>query len=513
MTDELEALIDRGWTLVEEGRRSSAWNLLQRHRQHLTDVPELAFLWVELCDQADENCREDLEQVLVSFAADPVLVERASRQLILLAEQDPMDEPPPGDSPAMLAARAASGCLGRLAPDQRLDPDLAAPLYAVLGTALHLAGSEHDSSTLAALERAVDLDPDNGWWWFNLGLFHKWRGRWREGLDANLKARELIGDDDSLLWNLGICATGAGDGFVAAEAWLALGYKSRPGPDGLPRMDLAPAQVRVSSVAQGVDPRLHAAGTSTSHELLWVQPWSPCHGLVLTPAVYGLAADYGDLVLWDGAPVGYHQEEGIRSPQFPLLQRISPGDFHRFWFLARQTRSEAIHELGETFPEGAFLYVHNEIGESPDLPETRDEQTAGPEPQLLAGKIIAPGSMALDTLCTELQDRLREHPDVDLAAPDLMEHAPASEANHDHERLWEALNRSRGTEPGIAPDANAPSDPAGAAIRGLLGGSAAGAILGLIGSVAIGGTNPLLLIVPSVFLALLFAAIPLIRTP
>ena len=46
-------------------------------------------------------------------------------------------------------------------------------------------GPDHDADALQAYQLALAIDDANGWWWFQLGLLHKWRGRFREALDAN----------------------------------------------------------------------------------------------------------------------------------------------------------------------------------------------------------------------------------------------------------------------------------------------------------------------------------------
>jgi hypothetical protein len=59
-----------------------------------------------------------------------------------------------------------------------------------------------------------------------LGLFYKTRGRFREGMLANRAGEDLLGKyPEAYEWNLGICATGAGEGPLALKVWKRLGQK------------------------------------------------------------------------------------------------------------------------------------------------------------------------------------------------------------------------------------------------------------------------------------------------
>ena len=65
---------------------------------------------------------------------------------------------------------------------------------------------------------------------YNLGLFCKTRGLFREGMLANQVAAGLVDEPvDSYEWNLGICATGAGEGSVALDVWQRMEQKIEMG--------------------------------------------------------------------------------------------------------------------------------------------------------------------------------------------------------------------------------------------------------------------------------------------
>ena len=82
---------------------------------------------------------------------------------------------------------------------------------------------------------------------YDLGLFYKARGRFEDGLRANQRAWELGGsEEESVRWNLGICATGAHDGVTALRVWTALGQHVEMGAFGLPEGTYPVAKVRLA---------------------------------------------------------------------------------------------------------------------------------------------------------------------------------------------------------------------------------------------------------------------------
>jgi len=96
-------------------------------------------------------------------------------------------------------------------------------------------------------------------------------------------------------------------------------------------------------------------------ELVWTAPLSPCHGVVQSPTFGDAPIDYGDLVLWDGAPVAAHQvsaEEAV--PVFPLLEVLRPGDERRWAFVALEREPEALEGLEQALPEGTRVFVQQE---------------------------------------------------------------------------------------------------------------------------------------------------------
>jgi hypothetical protein len=73
------------------------------------------------------------------------------------------------------------------------------------------------------------------------------RGRFNEGVAANRAAQDLAGErDEAIEWNLGICATGAGEAGVALQVWKRMEQRIEIGRFGLPDGSYARCKVRLA---------------------------------------------------------------------------------------------------------------------------------------------------------------------------------------------------------------------------------------------------------------------------
>jgi len=171
-----------------------------------------------------------------------------------------------------------AGLLRRLGPEDRLEADR---IY-------HRLRAEDPS------DRATH---------WNHSLLLKQVGRFPEALAALDAYRRAGGAaDEAFHWNTGICATGAGLGQKALDAWLAEHFKIALGDDAMPLGSFPDVQVRISSRGPLGVPQCEPTSVDPGDEYGWVRPRSPCHGVLLTPLVMDEPTDVGDVLLWDGAP-------------------------------------------------------------------------------------------------------------------------------------------------------------------------------------------------------------------
>jgi len=344
----------------------SAWEALLQRRNRLDSDRKLAELALGLIQQMGNGAahRDVLRRLAEAWGADWRLTLLAASLLIEQAGRRGMDEPTlTDDGPASWAANALQRSLDALGDAERKDADVAGNLYATLGNALRLCGPGRDAEAQEAFTHAIEIDPERGEWWYDAGLLDKWRGRFHEGYAANEQARMRMGPQRPVLWNLAICATALGKAEEAVEIWEEIGVPARldrsrdmPYVAGLP-----PLLLRVLSRTSPTDGTSPLPDKTVGFELVWTAPLSPCHGVVQSPTFRDAPIDYGDLVLWDGAPVAAHQvsaEDAV--PVFPLLEVIRPGDERRWAFVALEREPGALEGLEQALPEGTRVFVQQE---------------------------------------------------------------------------------------------------------------------------------------------------------
>ncbi|MEM7435712.1 MAG: hypothetical protein AAF436_11215 [Myxococcota bacterium] len=391
----------------------SAFGTIRTRQSQLREdrrLAELALEVVRSLGNASEH-QSVLRTVAESWTGDPDITLAVATLLVEQSARRGMDEPIVRDeTPAAWAARALEATLAGLDAQSANDPVIAGNLHATLANALRLCGPGRDADARQASERAIELDDSRASWWSDAGLLHKWRGRFREGMGAIEAARERGAPTKPTLWNLAICATGCGEGEVATLAWRDLSLPATSDPSTqMPVVEgLPPMMVRVLSRPSPTD------GTSefregVGFELVWVAPLSPCHGVVQSPTFRDAPIDYGDLVLWDGAPVAQHvlaDDETV--PVFPLLEILHRGDERRWPFVAIERKEGALERLRTTLPEGARLFVQQERTvehcasceagvphEHQDAPESHDD-TVTEGTRFLRGKVVLGASVELE---------------------------------------------------------------------------------------------------------------------
>jgi len=448
--------LDRAQIALAAGDAGAALQALEVLRPVLGADRALARLWLEALRRAPTSAmlESEVRAVLDHHPHDVELVTAAAAALIAAAELRAPDEPPLTHGPAALAASAVRRCLDVLAADVRRDPERAGYLLVNLGGALRLLGPERDAEAVAAYEEALRLDPSRAGWWFDLGVCHKWRGRFRDALAASTKARALLAPSADrarrpVLFNLAIAATALGEGALAAEAYGALGLPATVSSGGMPELEGLPrVEVRVPTRGSG-----HTAGEvpdrALGFEVVRVAPLSPCHGVVETPTFRDAPVDYGDVILWDAAPVSVRTNEaGARVVCLPLLEKLRAGDEHRFRFLGLQQQAGDIEALAQTLPSGTLLFVQEERIEfvCPRCAAgellVRHEHQPPDEHRLVSGKIVAPAGSDLRALRDALDAASKSHAGVFLVVPGVHEALGESAAAGKAHKAWSGLERT-----------------------------------------------------------------------
>ena len=302
----------------------------------------------------------------------------------------PRDEPRVDDPRYLEAARILRAALRELSEQQRQASELGGYLWNELGNTLARQWPAFADEALCAHENALAAARGEAAYWYDLGLCHKYAGRFAQGVEANRRSLRLRSKDEGALWNLGICATGAGDQDTAAEAWRGLGIEIERVDGEIRSVGRVMAQVRLSERGPIAAP---GDGDPESFEYLWIGRLGPAHGRILSPTVGDFFADVGDVVLHDGAPAGYRGEGESKVPRFPVIALLRPGTLRTFRFAAAQPGRGGIANLEEDLGSGA-VYVHTEQVDWICRECARDGRVAHrherqkPDPRIVYGKLI-----------------------------------------------------------------------------------------------------------------------------
>jgi hypothetical protein len=210
--------------------------------------------------------------------------------------------------------------------------------------------------------------------------------------------------------------------------------------DGAFRGTFDPVQVRVSGLGEGIDPAAHIVGTDPGFEYLWIERDSLVTGKVISATFYDMPVDYGDVVLFDGAPIG-HRDDEKRTPRFPLLQKLRSGAYRRYWFRAQQPERGFLERINDHLPAETFFYVHDEkvsmlcheCANAGKQPHVHEEAPAS----LVSGKFIVPESELNERLAGALDEAIGDSAIV--AVPQLFHDlGDAARTRRDDER-WQSL--------------------------------------------------------------------------
>ncbi|MEH2489676.1 prenyltransferase [Bradyrhizobium sp. AZCC 2230] len=215
-----------------------------------------------------------------------------------------------------------------------------------LATAARMMARQRDTIAEHSLRKLAEINPHKSAHHYNLGLFYKTRGRFAEGVAANRAAARLSQEVvDSYEWNLGICATGAGDAETALDVWKRMGQKVELGRFGLPDGGYFGCKVKLAE--RPLAERTADLDDPGDEETVWIERLSPCHGIVRSVLYRNLGVDYGDVILMDGAPITNHMYGEQQIPVFPHLATLLRRNYRFFDFAGTQQTARQLADMSE----------------------------------------------------------------------------------------------------------------------------------------------------------------------
>ena len=185
---------------------------------------------------------------------------------------------------------------------------------------LHVLAQQLDDEGFAeeALElyqQAIALDPAKYESYYNIGLIYKYQNNWQKSFDYNQKAYALNPQNESSRWNLAIAATALRDWPTARKLWRENGLTLDEG-DGPIVCDFGQTPIRLNPDGKP--------------EVVWAKRLDPVRAEIVSVPLPASGYGAGDVVLHDGAAVGYRQYGEDERPVFNALELFTQSKFSTF---------------------------------------------------------------------------------------------------------------------------------------------------------------------------------------
>ena len=430
MSDFLSKILSAGeiksleHEIIEEaqaGRKEAAWHRLQplRKTQHHQHEAAESLLRI-ICQQClpTQSAVDLLSEIAQSHHQDVDMLAALGGCLEAVRDIDDLNAPPPVDAVFYTVVDR----LAAFAKDCDGLPEEEAILRG-LATSARMLARQRDEIAEHCYRKLTEINPRKSADHYNLGLFFKTRGRFEEGVKSNQTAANLADEKvDSYEWNLGICATGAGNDAVALDVWKRMGQKIEIGRFGLPEGSYSQCKVKLAErplaerTADMDDPGLE--------ETVWIERLSPCHGIIRSVLYGDVGVDYGDVILIDGAPITYHTYGDAKVPVFPHLATLIRQNYQFFDFAGTQNEPGQLAGASIDLDEDAIVYSHSEnfqqlcanCWRDPDIDHENHERM---EKHVVIGRIAAPGHIDHVQLLDQLDRAMAKRSGCQLYAPDL----------------------------------------------------------------------------------------------
>jgi len=429
---------------AEAARGDSAWEILQPLLHAHSYQEDVAVTLIELVDRGyfpRERSLQVLEKVHEAHPNNELLLGLLGGALERARDLDMLNAAPPEsglfasvvDNLAVLAAKARG-------------TDHEPVLLNGLATAAKMMARQRDELAESAGRRLLELEPDVGYHHYNLGLFLKTRGRFREGMVANQRAASLTKEpSEATEWNLGICATGAREGATALEVWKRMEQKIEMGRFGLPEGTYPTCKVLLAErplaerTAESDDPGVE--------ETIWIERLSPCHGIIRSVLYQPLGVDFGDVILIDGAPITHHKYGDRDVPVFPHLATLIRSNYQFFDFAGTQDGDGRIHSASADLDRDSVIYSHTEnfsvvcaaCWRNPGIDHEHGETE---EKHVVCGRIAAPLEVAPGELLRQIDAAMAQRAPCRIYSPDLCAAAGLADRAAFERRRFDMLQQS-----------------------------------------------------------------------
>jgi hypothetical protein len=160
-----------------------------------------------------------------------------------------------------------------------------------------------------------------------------------------------------------------------------------------------------------------------------------------------LGIDYGDVILFDGAPITYHTYGEEKVPVYPHLATLVRRDYNVFDFAGTQEKAGHISDASADLERDAIVYSHSEnfvrlcasCWRNPDVNHRHD---TGVDKHVVTGRIAAPSDMDARELLRQIDQAMAKREPCRIYVPDLCEAAGLVERAAFERRRFEMITSS-----------------------------------------------------------------------
>jgi hypothetical protein len=442
--DELENAVARIIDDATGGREDAAWTGVETLLGAQRNEEMIALALVRIVEGGHlpiERALTVLGDVYSAHSRNGLVIGLLGQALDQARDIDMLNAPPP-EHPLFLKVVSILTEMLRTAQEIATETQL----LRGLSTAARMMARQRDEVVERCCRRLIELNPKDSTGHYNFGLFLKTRGRFREGIIANQAGEDLLDKyPDAYEWNLGICATGAGEGALALKVWKRLGQKIEMGRFELP--DGRYPQCKVRLAQRPLAERTANSDDPGIEETIWIERLSPCHGIIRSVLYQDLGVDYGDVILFDGAPITYHTYGEEKVPVYPHLATLVRRDYNVFDFAGTQEKAGEISDASADLERDAIVYSHSEnfvrlcacCWRNPDVNHRHDAEV---DKQVVIGRIAAPSDMDVRELLRQIDQAMAKRAPCRIYVPDLCEAAGLVERASFERRRFEMITSS-----------------------------------------------------------------------
>ncbi|MCG8610014.1 MAG: hypothetical protein MI864_05715 [Pseudomonadales bacterium] len=165
---------------------------------------------------------------------------------------------------------------------------------------------------------------------------YKYQNEWEKSLKFNEKAYELDPEDEAARWNLAIAATALRKWKLARKAWIDNGISIEPGDEPI-SMNFGMTPVQLNPEGSG--------------EVVWATRIDPVRARIDSIPYKESGFRHGDIVLHDGAAVGYREVGDREYPVFNVLELFEESSFSTFIATVEIKRDQDLDKLQNLFAE------------------------------------------------------------------------------------------------------------------------------------------------------------------